>query len=228
MVLLSISSILGWFDTNTFFFLTLRGLGPLAPFLFFNGVPVPEVEVNSLPETVGCSNCSSAWLRGSKDCWTNCHRSYLCFCLQCDVTRGFEDNNRPINMDYWGRRYCTKLSAKRMWLCCNDIAMLVRVTCVRETWEEQSVNALGRRTSRRYRTNNTHKAIISRDRFLVITSPSLKRFSEVCCGLLRFSLEIELMDAALGDHWVHSQSSRTNTTNYSSHTRFDFTLKNST
>lgn len=60
MVLLSISSILGWFDTNIFFFLTLRGLGPLAPFLFFNGVPVAEVEVNSLPETVGCSNCSSA------------------------------------------------------------------------------------------------------------------------------------------------------------------------
>jgi len=52
----------------------------------------------------------------------------------------------------------------------------------------------------KYCTNNADQAVISRNCFLVVTFPSFKRFSEVCCGLLRFSLEIELMDAALGDH----------------------------
>ena len=62
-------SVLG---TSNLFFLTLRGLGPLAPFLFFNGGPAAEgdVGVESCLNTVGCSSCFSA-CRRLEGCWTS-------------------------------------------------------------------------------------------------------------------------------------------------------------
>jgi len=76
------------------------------------------------------------------------------------------------------------------------------------------------RIEEKYRTNNAQQAVISRNCFLVITFPS---FSEVCCGLLRFPMEIEL-------HWVitrYTVSRTYPTASHLLHTWFDFTLEHS-
>lgn len=50
------------------------------------------------------------------------------------------------------------------------------------------------------RTNDGEDAIVSRYCVFVVAFPSLERLGEVRCRLVRLAFEIELVDAALGDH----------------------------
>ena len=109
MVLLS--SVLG---TSNLFFLTLRGLGPLAPFLFFNGGPAEGDGVESCLNTVGCSSCFSA-CRGLEECWTsyfiNLTLAFACIVMSLGDSR--TTTNRLIwtigvanTVRSWTRRGC--------------------------------------------------------------------------------------------------------------------------
>jgi len=101
-----------------FFFLTLRGLGPLGPFFFFFGGSEDEVEGPTRARSeapVACRRCSSVWrehcysIVSYRYSWT-----YQCLGSQRRVAWWFEDHHRTIDMYERCCRYRSQLDAERL------------------------------------------------------------------------------------------------------------------
>ena len=77
------------------------------------------------------------------------------------------------------------------------VPVLIRLTCTLR----RTVRPLPERSARlEGLTNNTGEAIIPGDRLAVVAFPSLERLREIDGGLLLLALQVELVDAALGNH----------------------------
>lgn len=131
--------------------------------------------------------------------WTTCRTctkvTYQFLRLERCLAWRFQDHHRPVDMDDRYSRDSAQLDPKVVRLRRNHIAMLVRLACVGELLLEMGKSLHGR-------TDNTGEALVARNSLSMITFPPLKRLRKIYGRLFCLALEIELVYAALCDHYT--------------------------